>query len=132
MDKSLLNTKKIKLTVSTCDTNDTEETEYCANEAGTSRACPMVPMEQLPKNNGHFPNYWTKNQWRDTLDTYKWLTINRGGLGCSTCKSVGKLGPMKTKGLKLANEWVKGSAKEYGDTKEKIKATINYEKTFLP
>jgi hypothetical protein len=36
-----------------------------------------------------------------------------------TCKSVGKLGPIKTQGLKLANEWVEGSVKEYGDTKEK-------------
>jgi hypothetical protein len=80
MDKWLLNTKKIKLTVSTCDTNHTEETESCANEAGTSGTCSTVPIEQLPENDdGHFPNYWTKDQWRDKLNTYEWLTINRGG-----------------------------------------------------
>jgi hypothetical protein len=57
MDKWLLNTKKIKLSVSTCDANDTEETESCANEAGTTSACSTVPMEQLPRNDdGHFPN----------------------------------------------------------------------------
>jgi hypothetical protein len=55
------------------------------------------------------------------LNTYEWLTINTGGLGCST---VGKLGPMKTQGLKLANEWVEGSVKEYGDTKEKKQQSI--------
>jgi hypothetical protein len=38
----LLNTKEIKLTVSTCDINDTEETEYCA-------ACCTVPLEQYQK-----------------------------------------------------------------------------------
>jgi hypothetical protein len=61
MDKWLLNTKKIKLTVSTCDTDDTEETELCANEAGTtSSVCSTVPMEQLRENDvGHFTNYWT-------------------------------------------------------------------------
>jgi hypothetical protein len=62
MDKWLLNTKKIKLTVSMCDTSDTEETESCANEAGTSSVCSTVLMEQLPENDdGHFPNYWTKD-----------------------------------------------------------------------
>jgi hypothetical protein len=70
MDKWLLNTEKIKLTVSMCDTNDTEETESCANEAGTSSACSTVPMEQMLENNdGHFPNYWIKDQWCDKLDT---------------------------------------------------------------
>jgi hypothetical protein len=82
--------------------------------------CSTVPIEQLPENDdGHFPNYWTKDQWRDKLNTYEWLTFNRGGLGCSTCKSVGKLGPMKTQGLKLANEWVEGSVEKYGDTNKK-------------
>jgi hypothetical protein len=118
MDKWLLNTNKIKLTVNTCDTYDAEETESCANEAGTSSVCSMIPMEHLlESDDGHFPNYWTKYQWHDKLNTYEWLSINRGGLGCSTCKSVGKLGPVKTQGLKLANDWVEGSVKEYGDTK---------------
>jgi hypothetical protein len=54
MDKWLLNSKKIKLTVGTCDTNDTDETESYANGAGTSSACSTVSMEQLPENDGHF------------------------------------------------------------------------------
>jgi hypothetical protein len=116
MDKWLLNTKKIKLTVSTCDTNHTEETESRANEAGSSSTCSAVLMEQLPENDVDiFPNIAQKIKG-------VWLTINRGGggeLGCSTCKSVGKLGPMKTQGLKLANEWVEGSVKEYGDTQKR-------------
>jgi hypothetical protein len=63
--------KKIKLTVSTCDTNNTEETESGPNEAGISSACSTVQMEQLPENDdGHFPNYWTKHQWCDNLNTY--------------------------------------------------------------
>jgi hypothetical protein len=87
-----------------CDSNDTEERESCANEAGTSSVCSPIPMEQLLENDDeHFANYWTKDQWRDKLNTYEWLTSNRGGLECSTCKSVGRLGPMKTQGLKLAN-----------------------------
>jgi hypothetical protein len=82
MDKWLLNRKKIKLIVSTCDTYNTQETEPCANEAGTSSACSTVPMELLPENDDeHFPNYWTKQRWRDKLNTYEWLTINRGGAG---------------------------------------------------
>jgi hypothetical protein len=63
MDKWLLNAKKIKLAVGMCDTNDVEKTETCANEAGTTSACSTVPMGQLPENDdGHFPNYWTKDQ----------------------------------------------------------------------
>jgi hypothetical protein len=62
-----VSTKKIKLIVSTCDTIDTEEIESGANEAGKSSVCSMVAMEQLPENDdGHFPNYWTNDQWRDT------------------------------------------------------------------
>jgi hypothetical protein len=95
MGKWLLNIKEIKLTVSTYDTNDTEETESCANEAETSGVCYMVPMEQVPQNYGHFPKYWTKDQWCDMLNTYEWLIINKGRLGCSTCKSVGKPGQWK-------------------------------------
>jgi hypothetical protein len=57
MCKWLLNAKKIKHSVSTCDTNDiTDNTESCANEAGTNNACSMIPVEQLPKNDdGYFP-----------------------------------------------------------------------------
>jgi hypothetical protein len=68
MDVWLLKAKKIKLTVSTCDANDTDETESCANGAGTSSVCSALPMQQLPKNDdGHFPKYWAKDQWRDKL-----------------------------------------------------------------
>jgi hypothetical protein len=32
--------------------------------------CSAVPMEQLPENDDrHFPKYWTKDQWRDKLNT---------------------------------------------------------------
>jgi hypothetical protein len=80
MDKWLLNTKKMKPNVSTCDTNDIEEAESCANEAaGTSSACSMALMEQLPENDGHFPKYWTKGPWCAKFNMYKQLTINRGG-----------------------------------------------------
>jgi hypothetical protein len=44
MDKWLLNTKKIKLTVVMVDTNDTEETEMCANGA-----CSTVPTKSCLK-----------------------------------------------------------------------------------
>jgi hypothetical protein len=68
MDQWLLSTKKVKLTVSTCDIYDKEETKLCANEAGTSS---MVPMEHLSENDdGHFPMYWTEDQWHDKLNTY--------------------------------------------------------------
>jgi hypothetical protein len=61
-------------------------------------------MEQLLENDDeHFPNHWTKDEWQDT---YKWLTNSRGVLGCSTCKSARKAGPMKTHGLDLQmNGW---------------------------
>jgi hypothetical protein len=54
MEKSLLNAKKIKLNVSTCDTNDTEKRESYTNEA--------VLMEDLPDDNddGHSQNRWKK------------------------------------------------------------------------
>lgn len=47
MDKWLLNTKKIKLALSTCDTDDTEETQSCTNELGTSGACPTVLQKMM-------------------------------------------------------------------------------------
>jgi hypothetical protein len=37
---------------------------------------------------------------------------------------------MKTQGLKLANEWVEGSVKEYGDIKER-KSNNQSGKSFL-
>jgi hypothetical protein len=63
MDKWLLNTKKIQLAVSMCDTTVTgkKKTDSCANE-GEQEA--HVPWNQwkLPENYGHFPNPWTKDQ----------------------------------------------------------------------
>jgi hypothetical protein len=62
-----------------CDTNNAEETESGSNEAGISSACSTVQMKQLPENDdGHFTKYWTKHQWCDKLNTYEWLTTNRG------------------------------------------------------
>jgi hypothetical protein len=79
MNKWLLNTKKIKFTVSTWFTNDTEETELCTNEADTSSVFSTILMEQLLKNDDErFPKYWTKDLWHDKFNTYEWLTINRG------------------------------------------------------
>jgi hypothetical protein len=45
----LRNTKEIKFTVGTCDSNDTEVVEPCANGARTISACCTVPVEQLSK-----------------------------------------------------------------------------------
>jgi hypothetical protein len=67
-------------------------------------------------DDGHFAKYWEEDQWCDELNTCEWLTFNRGGL---RCKAVGRLGPMRSRIRRLANEWVESSVKEYGDTKEK-------------
>jgi hypothetical protein len=67
-------------------------------------------MEQLPDddNDGHFPNNWAK-----VNDV---ISLIRRRLGCSTCTSAGKIGPMETQCLKVANELIEGSVKECGDT----------------
>ena len=48
----------------------------------------------------------TAAQFKVKQTYYPWLLMENSGLGCTTCKAVGTLGPEKTGGMKLAKEWV--------------------------
>ncbi|CAB1455153.1 unnamed protein product [Pleuronectes platessa] len=51
----------------------------------------------------------TAAQFKAKQTYYPWLLMENSGLGCTTCKAVGTLGPEKTGGMKLAKETQKRS-----------------------
>jgi hypothetical protein len=108
--------------VSSIDCNE-DETTVCVNTAAIYNS---VTQNQVHENDiTYFPNYWAQDQWLEKLKIYEWLTISKQGLGCTISKSVGTLGPAKTQGLKLSSQWYEDRVREYGETKEKKKTTVD-------
>jgi len=64
------------------------------------------------------PLIWNEQQAIDFRAKHGWLTFVSGKLGCTTCRSVGCLGPSKTQGIKIASEWTSCSVTYNGDCRQ--------------
>uniref|UniRef100_H3AKH7 HAT C-terminal dimerisation domain-containing protein n=1 Tax=Latimeria chalumnae TaxID=7897 RepID=H3AKH7_LATCH len=70
------------------------------------------------------PSYWKKEQWLEKIKEREWLVLEKDGIGCGVCKSVGTLGPLKSQGLKLSREWTECKVSCFGDTDEKKRQSM--------
>uniref|UniRef100_H3AY60 HAT C-terminal dimerisation domain-containing protein n=1 Tax=Latimeria chalumnae TaxID=7897 RepID=H3AY60_LATCH len=70
------------------------------------------------------PSYWKKEQWLEKIKEHEWLALEKDGIGCGVCKSVGTLGPLKSQGLKLSREWIKCKVSCFGDTDGKKRQSM--------
>ena len=52
-----------------------------------------------------YPNCWNAEQSGYFSKTYSWLLLNKGKLGCSSCKSMKNLGVYSDKNIHITSEW---------------------------
>jgi len=78
-----------------------------------------IEQEESTKNL-ELPVCWSSDQYPYFKSNNKWLYINCGTLGCSTCKEVKNLGTIGHVGSSrayLSEEWINGKVGFYGNTK---------------
>ena len=68
---------------------------------------------------GEPPDIWKESQANSFRATHSWLTFINGKLGCTVCRRVGRLGPCKTQGNKMAHEWSSCSVTYNGQCRQR-------------
>uniref|UniRef100_H3A966 HAT C-terminal dimerisation domain-containing protein n=1 Tax=Latimeria chalumnae TaxID=7897 RepID=H3A966_LATCH len=77
------------------------------------------------------PSYWKKEQWLEKIKEHEWLALEKDGIGCGVCKSVGTLGPFKSQGLKLSREWIECKVSCFGDTDSMRKKIFDHKRSIV-
>jgi hypothetical protein len=62
--------------------------------------------------------------WLKYKSKYDWLIVSAKNLGCSTCHKVKLLGPHKSRGVKMSEEWMSANVTHYGDTLAKQQQSL--------
>ncbi|KAF2889004.1 hypothetical protein ILUMI_17169, partial [Ignelater luminosus] len=100
---------------STLDATSKEERENTALTSKEKRSDLPLTSKEESEFEFQWPNVWNAKMWVEKKKVYSWLTCKRGRIGCLSCAAVKKLGPTKTQGVSISNEWCSVLVTYYGD-----------------
>lgn len=100
---NFFNTKKIK-TEEHIKYNEPVQNEESMSSNGTQDFQCHKTLESL-NCEPNLPDCWTEKQLISYKETYKWLDIKSGKLGCKNCSKVKNLGVSAEKHVHISQEW---------------------------